>query len=179
MLIEIWKPTMPLPETGYLYFRSGDEIAAKVAIAELDKTAPIPLSISVKPNGEKQLGLIHAHIIGLNRNDTGWIEKTDFGAYEYPTRRILELGAEIVSGLRDQSSERVGAAALALECLISKIPSSSRTSTHNALLEAACYLAELAHQCLALLEHGSPFIHTTENNQNKSWWKGSPSAGRS
>lgn len=175
MLIEIWKPATPLPVTGYLYFRSEDEIAVKAAIAKLNKTAPIPLTVSVKPNGEKQLGLIHAHIIGLNRNDTGWIEKTDFGAYEYPTRRILELGAEIVSGLRDQSSERVGIAALALEYLISKIPSSSRTSTHNALFEAARYLAELAQQCLTLLEHGSPFIHTTEHDQNKSWWKGSPS----
>lgn len=177
MLIEVWNPASPLPDTGYLYFRPEDEIVVKEAIAAIaakDKTFPIPLTVLVKPNGEKQLGLIHAHIIGSSRNDTSWIEKAEFGAHEYPTRRILELGAEIVSGLRDHSSERVGVAALALEYLISKIPGSLRTSTHDALLAAAGYLAELAFQCLAVLEHGSPFAHTVPTENNRSWWLQTP-----
>lgn len=139
------------------------------------KVSTIPLPVLVKPNGEMQLGLIHAYIVASSRSDTGWIENTNFGSHERHTRRILELIGEIIFGLRDLSSERVGNAAIALEHIISLIPSSRRTSTHNTLHIAAGYLAELTQQCLACLEYGSPFSHTIVSDSNKAWWSQMPS----
>ncbi len=176
MRIELWDLVTPIPDgTKYLYFRSGEEPQVTNAIEiAISNGFRIPLTIRVKPNGEKQLGLIHAHIVGTSTNDFSWIKGTDFGSYEHPTRSILTLSAEIVLGLREYSSDRVATAALELGALINQIDQSQRTSAQNALLKASKFIAKLTDECLAVLEHGSPFMHVKLAHDNKSWWEQIP-----
>jgi len=176
MRIEFWDLVTPIPDgTKYLYFRPGEEpqVANAIKIA-ISNGFRIPLTIRVKPNGEKQLGLIHAHIVGTSTNDFSWIKGTDFGSFEHPTRSILNYSTEIISGLREYSSDRVATAALELGSLINQINISQRTSAQIALLKASKYIAKLTNECLAVLEHGSPFIHVKLAHNNKSWWEEIP-----
>jgi hypothetical protein len=176
MRLEFWDLVTPIPDgTKYLYFKPGEEPQVTDAIKNVISNGfRIPLTILVKPNGEKQLGLIHAHIVGTSTNDFSWIKGTDFGNYEHPTRSILEYSTEIISGLREYSSGRVANAALELALLLNQINISQRTSAQKALLKASKFITKLTDECLAVLEHGSPFIHVRLIQDNKSWWEQIP-----
>lgn len=176
MPIEVWNLITPPQDAEYLYFRPEDEPVVAVAVTNaIANHARIPLTIRVTPNGVKQLGLVHAHIIGTSKNDFGWIGNMDFGIYEHPTRSILYLSAEIISGLREQSSDRVATASLELGSLINRINRVNHTSALASLLKISECLAKLTNECLSILEHGSPFMHTKFDRKNKSWWDSVPS----
>lgn len=176
MRLEFWDLVTPIPDgTKYLYFRLGEEPQVTNAIKNaISNGFRIPLTIRVKPNGVKQLGLIHAHIVGTSTNDFSWIKGADFGSYEHPTRSILEYSTEIISGLREYSSDRVANAALELGSLLNQINISQRTSAQKALLKASKFIAKITDECLSVLEHGSPFIHDQLIHDNKSWWEQIP-----
>ena len=172
MSVRLWKPGDPIPSDAPLYFRAADESSARTAY-HLQGNAP--LTVRVAPNGEALLGFIHGYILAQERQDHAWVTSVDLGQYEFPTRSILIGCTEIVRGLRDYSSERVGAACGSVEQQVKRLTATYTHCLPQHLTTAIGCIADFARDVLSVLEYGSPFVHTRSIPANKDWWSNPPS----
>jgi len=193
---EFWQPGRAVSAEGPLFVRKADTAALDAALAV--PNAPCPLIVEVVPNGEPLIGCIAAIVaiqdvandpIGISsssskplpvsytssftRSPRGRLLHSHLASFDAPVNGFLAACMALRDGLDAYDADDVIRQCARLEHFLESgsVVSKAIPVSLKRLLPSLKKLAELV---LRPLEHGSPFIHDSYSEGNKSWWKNVP-----
>jgi hypothetical protein len=155
-----------------VFFKVADQPAA---IAAIQASGFLPPAYAVTPNGEDLVDFIGPYVHWLRYADLRAIASADYSASTVPVAEVLGLCARICNGLADFAADQVIAACTDLSSLLASLPAPKRPLIPPKLGLASDFLLEFAVDCLKPMEYGTPFVHMSTSQRNKSWWQTPPS----